>query len=506
MINQREYTKNSIRNISWGLIGQLIAYVLRFIIRIVFIQSLSAEYLGIEGLFTNIISVLSLSELGFGTAIVFSLYKPIIENNTDKILGLMNFYRKVYFVIGIVVLTMGLAISPFLDFFINEMPNIPNLQWYYCLFVFQSAFSYFFAYKRSLLIVNQQNYLVSIVHYIVEALFVCCEIIVLLSLREYVIYLLLTVVQVIVENLVISFLCDKYYPTIKKCRNYEIDRTTFLKIKSDVSSLVIHQFGSIVVNATDNIIISKYIGIIETGLYSNYSLIITAINGVLGQLFSGMTASLGQLNANEDEKHKQNVFWELFLLNHLIYGVVGLCAFFLISDVVFLAFGSNYILGQDVIAVLIVSFYLNGMRKTTLLYKSTMGIFKPDRYKAFVEAVINLLISVTLAKNIGIIGVFIGTVISCLLTSFWIEPLVVFKYGICDKARTYFSRYCFYLICILIALVPCFFICKMIVCTNIFILIMKGSIIVIVATLILVLPVIKTREFKSLLSRIKIIN
>lgn len=205
--------------------------------------------------------------------------------------------------------------------------------------------------------------------------------------------------------------------------------------------MLLHRLGKIAVNNTDNLIISSFVGVVSAGIYSNYYLVIGSIRQVLDQAFQGVTASVGNLGATEDKKKVQQVFEELFFIGQWMYGVAGICLFEMLNPFVELAFGKQYLFSSGIVLVLCINFFINGARKAVLIFKESVGLFWYDRYKAIVEAAINLIASIWMVYQWGVIGVFIGTICSAVLTSVWIEPYVIYKYRFQESSIPFFVRY-----------------------------------------------------------------
>ena len=435
-------TVSSIKNLIFAFGGQFLGIIISFIARIIFLQVLNSEYLGINGLFTNILTILSLAELGIGTAMNFSLYKPLAEQNKEKIKSLMYLYKKAYIIIGIIILVVGIAISPLLPFFINEMPDIPeNIYFIYILFVINTGISYFFSYKRALIVSDQKRYIATIYRYGFYFLLNVAQIICLLITRNYILFLVLQIIFTLLENIFVSIKANKMYPYLKEKNIDKLLKEETKEIKKNVFAMFFHKVGEIVVKSTDNIIISKFVSLSAVGLYSNYYLITNALNMIIGQVFTSIVASIGNLGATENKEKLKNIFNKVFFLNFWIFGFSAICLYILFNDFISLWLGAEYLLPESVMLVIVVSFCIEGMRKSVLDFRDALGIFWYDRYKPIFEVIINLIASIILVQKIGLAGVFVGTIISTLTTSFWVEPYVLYKYGFKMKLRDYFKQY-----------------------------------------------------------------
>lgn len=433
-------TRNSIRNVIFTVVGFVLTTLLQLINRKVFILFLSSEYLGLNGLFSNILSMLSLSEMGVGTAIVFALYKPIAEKDTEKIKSLMSLYKKLYTVIGIFVLVAGAALTPFLHLLIKEMPDIPYIHLYYLMFVIDSGMSYFYSYKRSLIICNQDNYISTTTTMLASAGTRIVQLLVLLLTHNYFLFLLVQILFTRLENVVISKIADKQYPFLKDkdCRGLSKEEKN--GIRNNVIAMMAHKIGMVIVNATDNLIISKILGLAVLGVYSNYVLLTQTIEGLISKIFSSVTASIGNLVAEKSTDEVEITFNRILFLNYWIIDFCTVCLMCLVQPFIFLWLGQNYQLSVLTVGVIVVVFYFNGMRRTVLEFRNAAGLFWADRYKALVEALVNLVVSIPLTYVMGVAGVKLGTLISLLGVAFWVEGRILFKYLLKKSVNIYLLR------------------------------------------------------------------
>lgn len=435
---------NSIRNTKYAVIGQVAGILISFLSRIIFVNTLSSEYLGLNGLFSNLLSMLSFAELGIGSAIIYSLYKPLAENNAPKIKALMKLYKKAYISIGIIIGVLGVAITPFLSFLIKDIPNIPYISLIYLMFVINSSISYFFSYKRSLIIADQKRYITTIYRYGWYVILNIFQIIVLLLTHNFIIFLAIQILCTFLENIFVSRKANKMYSYIKGGNTEELDIETKDTIIRNVKAMMCHKIGSIVVNGTDNILLSKFIGVVIVGLYSNYILIINAMNAVVDMIFQAVTASIGNLGVSESNERMHFIFKCLNLIGFWVYGLFFICLINLFNPFIKLWVGEEYLLPMPLVLIIIFNLYLNGMRKSVITFKDALGLYWYDRYKPLFESIVNLFVSILLATKLGAVGIFLGTAISTITTCFWIEPYVLYKHGLNINTKSYFSTYFIY--------------------------------------------------------------
>ena len=434
-------TQSSIKNLYTAVIGQAAGIIISFIARKVFLMCLSREYLGINGLFTNILTVLSLAELGVGSAMTFALYKPIASGDKELIKSLMRLYRRAYTVIGCAVLIFAAALTPFYTFFMDKVPDIPNLTAIYLLYAANTGISYFFTYKRTLIICDRKRYIATIYRYAFYFLLNIAQIAALVLTRNYVLFMVLQVIFTLAENICLSLYADKIYPYLRDKDVKPLPKSVSTEIVQNIKAMVMHKIGGIAVNSTDNILLSKITGLVSAGIYSNYYLITNALTTVIMQVFSSVSAEVGNLNAEKEDKTSLiSSFYKMFFLNFWIYGFSLCCLVSLFNPFITLWLGDGMTFDMLTVITISASFFIMGMRRTVLTYRESAGVFRPDRWKPAAEAVINLGVSVILARVMGPAGVFLGTIISTLSLCIWIEPLVVYRHVFKTSPLLYFKR------------------------------------------------------------------
>lgn len=493
-MNKESRTKNSIRNSSISIMTQILTIVMDFVVKTIFIAVLGSEYLGINGLFSNIITLLSLADLGIGVAIPYSLYKPLAEGNEKKIQALMHFYKKVYNIIGCVVLIIGLSLTPFLSFIIKDMPDIEGLNLIYALFVTHSALSYFFVYKKFLIESDQKGYIISKITFICSFALNITRVIILLATKNFILYLFCSIVFVIIQNLWYSYKANKMYPYIKEKSNETISKEDKKEISTNVSALLIYKIGNVITLGTDNIVISKFIGLVAVGIYSNYLLIVNSLNNVLLQLFNAITASVGNLVVTNNERSKV-IYEKLNFFNFYIYSLCSICLFILINPFMYIWLNNDYVLSTSVALLLALNFYIAGMQSVTNSFRTAYGLFYKARFRPIVMVVINIVVSVILAKPLGIAGVLIGTIVSRLLTVAWIDPYVVYKYGFKDKVTSYYKTYLYYFIIFIISGAGLYYLTSLLTINNIILWALTAIMIFVLYNLIIYLLFKNTSEF-----------
>lgn len=441
--------KNSINNIIFGIGSQLTSSIVAFITRTVFIYTLGITYLGIEGLFTNVLSILSLANLGIESAIIFSLYEPLSKKNEVETKGYISFYGKVYKIVGIVILLVGLMLIPYLPNMINTNINInENITLIYVLFLLSSSISYMYIYKQSILIASQKTYLISKIHIYFILISNLLQVSILIIFKKYIPVLLVQLICRIVENIVISIRAEREFPFIKD-RN--IKGKLSLKKKKDlyknVYSMLLYKISGTVINSTDNIVISSFIGVTYVGIYSNYLLIISTVRTFVSYIFSSITASVGNLIVSSENEKKEFMFNQILFTSFWIYGFCSISFYILFNDFISIWLKNDkYLLDSFSIFIIIVNFYTTGMQSAATMYRDTTGLFSIGKYRPIIASIINIIISIMLAPKLGISGVLLGTIISRLSVYFWFDPYVVNKYIFNKSSKSYFISYTKYTI------------------------------------------------------------
>ena len=444
-MKQKSRTEYSVMNTTVAFASQVTAILMGFFTRVVFTRMLSEGYVGINGLFTDILNILSLSELGVGTAITYALYGPIARNDIKKQQILMRMFRTFYRITAGIVLIAGLCLIPFLDILMKDRPDVDHLIIIYLLYLLNSFVSYLLIYKKILVDAHQMNYITVMYHNGFLVLQDICQIIVLLLTRNFILFLIVAVVCTMSGNICMSRKADRLFPYMKEpCKELLLQEER-RDIFKNVKAMLMHKIGNVVVNNTDNLLISSFVGVVTAGIYSNYYLIIGSVRQVLDQAMLGVAASVGNLGVTEKKEKVGQIFDRLFFIGYWLFGFAGICLLELLNPFVELAFGERYLFRKEIVLILCINFCINGMRRAVLIFKESMGLFWYDRYKAVAEAVLNLVISVLLVTKFGVAGIFAGTFCSTVLTSVWVEPYVIYKYRLEKPVTEFFTKYAGYL-------------------------------------------------------------
>lgn len=489
-------TKQSIKNASFSMGAQILQQILRILVRIVFIRKIGQEYLGLNSVFTEILTALQLVELGVGPAMAYSLYKPLAENNKEKVKSLMSLFKKAYRIIGTIILLGGIAFTPFYGFFINEIPDIPNLNLIYIIFVVDTAISYFYSYYRILLVSDQKKYLDTSIQTAVITVISLVQMSMIAITKSYMIYLVAQVVGTITTNFIASRVALKQYPYLREKEVKKLDDGSYGEIKKNVFAMVFHKIGSIVRDATDNLFISKYIGLAISGIYSNYSMITKALSTLISQVFTAVLSSVGNLHVTANDAAQKEVFYNINFINFWIASFCSACFGILADPFILVIADESYILDMFIVILVTLRFYLDIMRKTPWMFCEAAGVYWNGKSKPIWEALVNLVVSLVLVKTIGMPGIFIGTIITILVVDLPLEPYLAFKYVLNGGLSKYYKKYVIYLTIFALMFIGTYFICSLIPGAGVTAFILKTIAAVVVTNAIFVICTFKMKEFK----------
>lgn len=495
-MGEKSRTEYSARNTTVAIVARISAILLGFVTRVVFTHTLSQEYVGINGLFTDILNVLALSELGVGTAITYALYKPIAEKDTEKQKSLMKLYQNFYRLVAGFVLVAGLLVIPFMDILIKDQPKIDNLIIIYLLYLANSVVSYLWIYKLTLIDAHQLNYIGVVYHTVFLIIQNVIQVIILVTTKNFLLFVTIMMLCSVLNNFCVSRKADRMYPYLKDKNIKKLPDDERKSIFKNIRAMLMHKVGNVVINNTDNLLLSALVGTISVGKYSNYFLIIGSARQVLEQMFRGITASVGNMGVSEDKERIKKIFEASFFIGQWIYGVVAICMYEAINIFVGISFGEEYIFASHITLILCINFYVNGMRQATLVFRDSMGLFRYDRYKSIAEAIINLLVSFVLGRYFGTFGIFIGTFVSTVTTSLWVEPYMLYKHRLKTSSRSYFVKYAVYAFVTFAVWYLQDMLCGFIVGNPIFVCIIKAGLCFVITNLVYLIVYHRTKEFK----------
>lgn len=432
--------QSAVRNIAFGQIGNLITQLLGFILRTVFIAHLGDTLNGINALYTSILSVLSMAELGVGTALNYSLYKPVAGGDIEKIKSYMQLYKKAYRVIGIVIAVVGLAISPFLPYLVKqpEGVGVRDLTLYYFIFLFNTVSTYFVAYKYSLVNAEQKNYIQTNIITVTKMITVTLQIIVILTTGNFYAYLLTAAAVELLQKIFVSFYLNRKYPYLMEKNVEKLSKEETGEIITKTKALMFHKVGDVARLQTDSMIISGFINVTLSGFVDNYNMVLNSVANVVNIIFNSVLSSFGNLIATESKQKQYQLFKVYRFAACWIYGFSAIGFSMLLTPLIYLWLGEEKVLAFTVVICILIDYYFKGDRIVLSNFKTAAGVFEQDKYLALIQGAVNLVISIVLVLKIGLAGVYIGTIVSGLIANIT-KPVIIYKVILDKPVKGYFA-------------------------------------------------------------------
>lgn len=501
-----ERTKNAKRNIVYGLINKLVTLFFPFVIRAVLIKKIGVDYAGLSSLFSSVLQVLNLTELGFSSAVVYSMYKPIVDNDEEKICALLNFYRKAYFVIGIIILLVGTVITPILPYLINNQSCPPDVNLYvlYFIFLFNTSISYlFFGYKNALLNAYQRTDIISNIVTITQGTLYVAQIAVIYATQNYYVYTILMPVFTLLNNFLVLFVVNKKYPQYR-CKG-TIDVDTLSAIKKKVAGLMINKLCYTTRNTFDSIFISAFFGLSVTAIYGNYYAVIAALIGMISVVTTSMLAGVGNgIQMETAERNHQN-FKKFNFLYMWLSGWCTICLLCLFQPFMILWMGQDYLFSDSVVVLLCIYFYSLKMGDIRGVYSDAVGLWWENRYRAIIESAANFVLNLVLVQIWGVHGIIIATLISLLIINFGGGSQIVYKYYFKNgKLGEYFRLHGRYALTTGVSGAISWRVCSLIVLeSQVLVMLVRGLICVIIPNIIYYCAYCKTNEYKEAIPWLK---
>ena len=415
-----ERIKNTSRNMVYGAALQILKLVVPFFMRTAMIYLLGVEYLGLNSLFTSVLSVLNLAELGVGSAMVYSMYQPIAEDDTEKLCALMLLYKIYYRVIGIVIFLIGMLLLPFIPQLIDGgVPADMNVYVLYLLNLFATVFSYWlFAYKGSILQAQQRNDVVSKVTLATDSVKYLLQLLVLAITKNYYLYVIVILLTQILNNISAAFCAEKMYPQYRA--QGELPKRERRIIHRRIRDLFTAKLGTVIVYSSDTIVISAFLGLRVLAVYQNYYYLFTAVTAMITILYTSVRAGLGNSIIVDDREKVFADFKKFLLIIVWIAGFCSTCFLCLYQPFMELWVGRDLLLEFGVVVCLVVYFFVHCLNTFLNSYKDASGIWHEDRFRPLVEAMTNLLLNILLVQVIGLYGIVLSTVFSMLLVAPWL--------------------------------------------------------------------------------------
>jgi len=429
--------------------GAMFKNILNFAVRTIFIQTLAEEYLGVNALMQSVITMLSLTELGISAAIGFNLYKPLAENNIPMIKSLMKFYKNVYRIVAVTIMGLGLILVPFIQVFANDIKVIgkTELRLIFLLYLIDTASSYLMSYKTTLVDADQKKYRLVIIWTVFECLLILSQGTMLLLTQNFYAYIAIRLGMNLANRLFTNNFINKKYPYLRDKSIDPLPSQMRSSIVTNIKAMFLHHISDWAIESTDVMIISWLISITVSARYSNYQLITSMLDVYILMIFFSATASFGNLIASEPPARRLEVFKAFNFFGFWIFGIVSVCIYTLSENMlgVWLSMAGQdpgkWLLGQELVIVIAVAYYLRCMISPVNMIKKVSGIYNPDKYVAVVQAIINLVASIVLALYMGIVGVLIGTIICYVSIPIWNRPRLIYKYVFERSPARYYVKY-----------------------------------------------------------------
>lgn len=422
-------TQNSARNLAVGTAMYIFTQVVSFISRTIFIKLLGEQYLGISGLYSNILALLALADLGITTAFTFALYRPLAEKDYEKIASLLNFFKKMFILIALIVFAVGIGFVPFLKYIVKGSTlEYRKLQLYFALSVVNTACSYLAVYKSAVFRADQKVYIINEISAITTLILHVLQIALLYLTKNYVFYLLATIFTTLLNNVILTILSNKAYPEIFKSQPVALQKEEKKKLFGNLKSLIVYRISAAIMNSTSNILISVMLGTVIVGYYSNYSMIVTMVTAVVGIFCNALLASIGDIGVGRNIKVRGELFHTVMLLFYGLGAFCSACFICVFNDFIMVWLNdATFVLPERDVWLIVFSFFVTCISNPIWMFRESLGLFKQAKYVMTFAAIINIICAIIGGKFLGVGGIIAAIGIARLLTMFWYEPRYLYR-------------------------------------------------------------------------------
>lgn len=498
-----EKTKSAVKNITFGFLNKILFMIFPFIIKTIIIYKLGVEYLGLNSLFSSVLNILNFAEIGFGTALVFSMYKPLAEDDKETICALLGLYKKIYRIVGLIVVTAGLAVMPFLKFFIKSgLPADINLYALYLVYLFNNVCDYFFfAYKSSLLSIHQRNDVLSNISSIVNIGMYLFQIASLYLFKNYYVYIIFSPISTIVNNIVIGIVTKKMYPEYT-CTG-DVSAETKSEIKKKVFGLMCHKVGSVVQSSIDNIAISAFFGLAILGVYNNYVYIQSAVQSFVRLIFQCLTPGIGNVIFRDSKEDNYKLYLRLFFMNACLIIFCSSCLLSLYQPFMKIWDKVNNPLSFDIIILIVVLFYVNNIRSTAGMYREALGTWDKDKLRPLFITLFNLVGTIISAYYGWFEGVILSTILSYVIVSMYWEIHVLYKVYFKFSKREYILNFFLYTVIGFVVCIVTYFVTGLIPNAGVKMFALKALVCFAVTMVTLIVLLCWKKEFRYWMNKFK---
>lgn len=500
-------TKNAIRNTKYAILSKMLTLVLSFVSRTIFIYVLGNVYLGVNGLYTDILNALSFAELGFGSALDYLMYAPIANGDEERALRLLGFYRTVYRIVACVILALGLSLLPFLQYIVKgaDMLTLRELRLYFLLFLLSTVASYFVTYKYSYVNALQKNYLITRLELITLSTVIAAQILVILLFRSFPAYLITHTVLLLLSRFFVAAYLDRRYPILTRKPERPLSREEKRPIYREVRGLIVHQFASVAVFQTDSIIISSFtgLGVVLVGFVGNYNMLMKGVIDFVKQGFGSVISGFGNLAAASTKENFHKVFHAANFLNFWIYGFCSIAFFVLIPPFITLWIGSDKLIDTPSFLLIVINCYLQGQHNLYHNARIAVGDFNKDKWCSLLQAIVNLVVSIWGAIHFGLVGVYIGTVVSRLSLSI-AQPYTTYSLMFGVSSREYYGYLVKYFCATLLAGLLCVFATfRLLAVVTVWRFLLAALIVAVLPNAVFLLLFYRSAEFGDLCARVR---
>lgn len=427
-------------NISVAIGFKLITMVMAIIVKVVLVDVCGNEVNGLNALYLSIIGMLSVAELGVGSAITFCMYKPIVEGKNEVVSALYHLFKKLYLLIGCVIFCAGLAITPFLRYFAKDYAEI-NVNMYvtFLLLLTSVTATYLYSAKTSLINAYKNNYITTAITQGGLVLLYVLQILALYVTRSFVCYLICRSITVLIQMVATQIVTKRKYAAIIETKA-KLDAPTAKMVTKNIKAMFIHKIGYVLVNTVDSVVISSFVGVISLGEYSNYTMVLTSMTGIINLVFTSLTSVFGHLCVEEDRITARKYCESFHLLNFFIGTVFFLGYYAVIDNLIAILFSADLVVTRDISLVITMNGFVQFMRRNILTFRDATGSFYSDRWKSLFEGTLNIVLSILLVKHIGVTGVIVATIITNLLICHIVEPYVLYKNAFEGSVHRYYLK------------------------------------------------------------------
>ncbi len=434
-------SEKAVKNVAMGLLSKAVVLILGFVDRKFFITILGEELLGINGLFSNVLLMLSLAEMGLTNVMVLSYYEPLEKKDYNKLSSLTAFYKKIYNTIAAVIALIGVVLIPFLKYIVKLDNPIENMVLIYLIFLINTVLSYMFVYKSTILTADQNGHIVTGTQMKFDLLRQVLQIVVLIIFHNIIAYLMVKILVLLFNNLYLMRCVDKTYPFLDLKHAENLPRKEKNTIITTIKSGFIYKISTVLLNGTDNIIISALIGTVWVGMVANYDTVITSITAFVVIVFTSLTSSLGNLNVTAEPKKKMEIFDVVLFAGFWVALIVVPCCFVMMDDLVVLWLGEKYVLQENILIAKLGMMYLSCTLNPIFSFREATGLFRKTKYMIFAGALVNIVLSLVLGEVIGVAGVLFASIIAMLVTYIWYEPVVLYRDCFEESPILYFRKH-----------------------------------------------------------------